>query len=196
MEAYGFKDQDFIEDNLLTEDCCCCSVTELSLTLWDPMDCSMPGFSVLHCLLELAQTLWVSDVIQPSHPVAPFSCLQSFPASGSFPISRLFTSASILWSFNTLKHQSFQCSGLISFRIDWFDLLAIQGTLKSLLQHHNPKVSILWHSAFFMVQLPHLYTTTGKTIALTVGTFVSKVMSLLFNMLSRLVIFFQGASVS
>ena len=78
-------------------------------------------------------------------------------------------------------------SELIFFRIDWFDLLAVQGTLKSLLQHHSSKASILWHSAFFMVQLSHLYITTGKTIALTIWTFVSKVMSLLFNTLSRFV---------
>ena len=81
-------------------------------------------------------------------------------------------------------------SGLISFRIDWFDLLAIQGTLKSLFKHHSLKASILWHSAFFMVQLSHPYMTTGKTIDLTTRTFVGKVMSLLFNMLSRLVIAF------
>ena len=90
---------------------------------------------------------------------------------------------------------SSEYSGLISFRIDWFDLLAFQGTLKSLLQHHSLKVSILWLSAFFMVQLPHPYMTPGKTIALTVQPFVSKVMSLLFNTLSRFVIFFRGASV-
>ena len=87
-------------------------------------------------------------------------------------------------------------SGLISFKIDWFDLFAVQGILKSLLQHHSSKASILQHSAFFMVQLLHPYMTTGKTIALTMWTFVGKVMSLLFDMLSRLVIaFFQEASV-
>ena len=95
-----------------------------------------------------------------------------------------------------LQHQSFQCySGLISFRIDWFDLLAVQGTLKSLFQHSS-KASILWCSAFLTVQLSHLYMTTGKTIALTLWTFGGKVISLLFSMLSRFVIpFFQGASV-
>ena len=88
-----------------------------------------------------------------------------------------------------LQHQSFQKHpGLISFRMDWLDLLAVQGTLKSLLQHHSSKASILWCSAFFIVQLSHPYMTTGKTIALTGRTFVGKVMSLLFNMLSRLVI--------
>ena len=89
-----------------------------------------------------------------------------------------------------LRHQSFQYSGLISFKIDWLDLLAVQGTLKSLLQHHSSKASILWRSAFFIVQLSHPYKTTGKTIALTRWTFVGKVMPLLVNMLSRLVITF------
>ena len=93
-----------------------------------------------------------------------------------------------------LQHQSFQCSGLISFRMDWLDLLAVQGTLKSLLQHHSSKASNLWHSAFFTVQLSHPYMTTGKTIALNRWTFVGKVMSLLFNMLSRLVITFLSRS--
>ena len=93
-----------------------------------------------------------------------------------------------------LQHQSFRNSGLISFRMDWLDLLAVQGTLKSLLQHHSSKASILWHSAFFMVRVSHLYMTTGKTIALTRRTFVGKVMSLLFNILSRLVIAFLPRS--
>ena len=91
------------------------------------------------------------------------------------------------WSFSFSISPSNEYSGLISFRIDLFDFLAVQGTLKSLLQHHSLKTSILWHSAFFMVQLSHPYMTTGKTIALTRWTFVSKVMSLLFNMLSRFV---------
>ena len=94
-----------------------------------------------------------------------------------------------------LQHQSSnEYSGLISFRIDWFDLLVVQGTLKSLLQHHSSKASILWHSAFFMVQLSHPYMTTGKIIAVTIQTFVGKVMSLLFNMLSKLVITFLPRS--
>ena len=94
------------------------------------------------------------------------------------------------WSFSLSISPSNEYSGLISFRMDWLDLLAVQGTLKSLLQHHSSKVSILWHSAFFTVQLSHPYMTTGKTIALTRWNFVGKVMSLLFNMLSRLVITF------
>ena len=126
------------------------------------------------------------------HPTILFSvalfscCLQTFPASGSFLISQFFTSGEL-----QLQHQSFhEYSGLISFRIDWLDLLAVQGTLKSFLQYHSSKASILWHSAFFMVQLSRPYMTTGKTIALIIQTFVGKVMSLLFNMLSMLVITF------
>ena len=114
-----------------------------------------------------------------------------------FPSIRVFSNESVLhirwpkyWSFSFSISPSNEYSGLISFRIDWFDLIAVQGTLKSLLQHHSSKASILQHSAFLMVQLSHPYMTTGKTIALTSWTFVSKVMSLLFNMLSRLVIVF------
>ena len=94
------------------------------------------------------------------------------------------------WSFSFSISPSNEYSGLISSRIDWFDLLAVQGTLKNLLQHHNAKASVLQRSAFFMVQLSHPYMATGKTIALTIQTFVGKIMSLLFNMLSRLVIAF------
>ena len=119
----------------------------------------------------------------------PFSfCLQSFPASGSFLISQFFAlgGQSIVVSASTISPSN-EYSGLISFRMDWLDLLAVQGTLKSLLQHHSSKASILQHSDFFIVQLSHPYMTTGKTIALSRWTFVDKVMSLLFNMLSRLV---------
>ena len=114
-----------------------------------------------------------------------------------FPSIRVFSNESVLYircpkysSFSFSIGPSSEYSGLISFRMDWLDLLADQGTLKSLLQHHSSKASILWHSTFFVVQLSHPYPTTGKTIALTRWTFVSKVMSLLFNMLSRLVIAF------
>ena len=98
------------------------------------------------------------------------------------------------WSFSLSIIPSKEIPGLISFRMDWLDLLAVQGTLKSLLQHHSSKASILWHSAFFTVQLSHPYITTGKTIVLTRQTFVGKVMSLLFNMLSRLIITFLPRS--
>ena len=111
-----------------------------------------------------------------------------------FPSIRVFSNESALhirwpnyWSFSFNISPSSEYSGLISFRIDWLDLLAVQGTLKSLLQHHTSKASILWHSVFFIVQLSYPYLTTGKTIALTRWNFVGKVMSLLFNMLSRLV---------
>ena len=117
-----------------------------------------------------------------------------------FTSIRVFSNESVLpnrlpnyWSFSFSISPSNEYSGLISFRIDWFDLF-VQGTLKSLLQHHRSKASILWHSAFFMVQLSHPYMTTGKTIALTRQTFVGKVMSLLFNMLSRFVIAFLPRS--
>ena len=132
-----------------------------------------------------------------SSSVVPFSfCLQTFPTSGSFPISQLFSSGgqnigvSASTSVLPLNTQNWS-----SFRMDWLDLLAVQGTLKSLLQHHSSEASILQHSAFFIVQLSHLYITTGKTIALTRRTFVGKVMSLLFNMLCRLVITFLPRSV-
>ena len=114
--------------------------------------------------------------------------LQSFPASGSFQMSQFFTSdGQKYWSFSFNISPSNEYSGLISFRMDWLDVLAVQGTLKSLLQHHSSKGSILQSSAFFIVQLSHAYMTTRKIIALTRQTFVGKVMSLLFNMLSRLV---------
>ena len=153
------------------------------------MDYNTPGFPVHHQILELTQTYgWTSG--QLCHPtisssVIPFSCcLQSFPAPGSFPISWLFisggqsigTSASASVLPMTIQRI------LISFRTDWFDL-SVQGILKSLLQQHSSKASILQWTMFFMVQLSHLYMTTGKTIGLTRQTFVGKVMSLLFNML-------------
>ena len=115
----------------------------------------------------------------------------------SFPSTRVFSNESALlirwpkyWSFNFTISPSSEYSELISFCIDCLDLLAVQGTLKSLLHHHNSKASVLWHSPFFMVQLSHLYMTPGKTIALTIRTLVRKVMSLLFNILSRLIIAF------
>ena len=128
---------------------------------------------------------------------APFSsCLQSFPASEPFQMSwpALHVRWPKYWSFSFCNSPSNEYSGLISFSIDWFDLFAVQGTLKSLLQHHRLKASILWCSGFFMIQLSHLYMTTGKTIALTIQTFYGKVTSLLFNMLSRLVIAFLPRS--
>jgi len=131
-----------------------------------------------------------------SSSVVPFSsCPQSLSASESFPMSQLFTwGGQSIGSFSCSIISSKEYPGLISFRMDWLDLLAVQGTLKSLLQHHSSKASILRRSAFFTVQLSHPHMTTGKTIALTRWTFVGKVMSLLFNMLSRLVITFLSRS--
>ena len=130
---------------------------------------------------------WCHPAISSS--VVPFSsCPQSLLASGSFPMSQLCMRWPKYWSFSFNFSPSNEYPGLISFRMDWLDLLAVQGTLKTLLQHHSSKASILQHSAFFTVQLSHPYMTTGKTIALTRQTFVGKVMSLLLNMLSRLVI--------
>ena len=158
----------------------------------------MPGFPVLPHLPELAQTHVnrVSDAIQPSHPL-----LSPSPPPSIFPSIWVFSNESVLcirwpkfWSFSFSISPSNEYSGLFSFRIDWLDLLAVQGTLKSLVQHHSSKASILRCSVFFIVQLSHPYMTTGNTIALTRWTFVDKVMSLLFNMLSRLVIAFLPRS--
>ena len=133
---------------------------------------------------------WCHPAISSS--VVPFSsCPQSLPASGSFPMSQLFAwGGQSIGSFSFSISPSNEYPGLICFRMDWLDLFAVQGPLKSLLQHHSSKASILQHSAFFTVQFSHPYMTTGKIIALTRWTFVGKVMSLLFNMLSRLVITF------
>ena len=140
----------------------------------------------------------IESVIPSNHLILcrPFLLLPSI-----FPSIRVFSNESVLhirWpeycSFSFSISPSNEYSGLISFRIDWLDLLAVQGTLKSLLQHHSSKASILRHSAFFMVQLSHPFMTTGKTIALPRWTFVAKVMSLLFNMLFRLVIAFLPRS--
>ena len=159
----------------------------------------MPGFPVLHHLVELAQTHvhQVDDAIQPSHILCcPLLFLPSI-----FPSIRVFSNESVLcfrwtkyWIFSFGIRPSNDYLGLIFVRIDWFDLLAVPGTLKSLFQHPGPKASILRCSAFFMVQLSHPYMTTGKTTALTRQTFVGKVKSLLFNMLSRLVIAFLPRS--
>ena len=173
-------------------------------TLCDPTNCSVPGFPVHDQLLELTQTPvhWVGDAIQPSHPLSSHS-LPAFNHSqhqGLFPDVVSFSDVVLhirwpkCWSFSFSITPSNEYSGLISFRMDWLDLLSVQGTLKSPLQHHSSKASILQHSAFFMVQLSHPYMTTGKTIALTRWTFVGKAMSLLLNMFSRLVITFLQRS--
>ena len=155
-----------------------------------------PSLSPRVCSNSHALSWWCHPTISSS--VVPFSFYPSI-----FPSIRVFSSESVLcirwpkyWSFSFSICPSREYSGLISFRIDWCDLLADQGPLKSLLQHHSSKASILWHPALFLVQLSHPYMTTGKTTALTRWTFVGKVMSMLFIMLSRFVMaFFQGASI-
>ena len=162
------------------------------------MDCSTPGFPVLCYLLEFAQTHvhWVSDAIQPPHPLPTPS-----PPASIFPSLRVFSNESALrirwskyWSFSFSISPSSEYSGLISFWIDWFDLLTAQRTLESLLQHHSLKASILWPSAFLMAQfltsVDNSYMTTGKNTAFTIWTFAGKMTSLLCNILSRFVIAF------
>ena len=162
------------------------------------MGCRMPGLPVHHQLLEFAQTHAhrVGDAIQPSHPLLSPSPPAPNPSQhqGLFQwVSSSHQVAKVL-EFQ-LQHQSFQWTPrTYFFRMDWLDLLAVQGTLKHLLQHHSSKASILLHSAFFIVQLTHPYMTTGKNIALTRWTLVDKVMSLLSNILSRLVITFLPRS--
>ena len=148
---------------------------------------------------SLLKFMPIESVMSPNHLI--FCRLLLLPPSIFLPSIRVFCSESALcirwpkcWSFNFHISPSSEYSGLISFRMDWLDLLAVQGTLKSLLQHHSSKASILQCSAFFIIQLSHLHMTTGKTIALTRWTFVGKVMSLLFNMLSRLIITFLPRS--
>ena len=167
------------------------SVAQSCPTLCNRMDCSTPGLPVHHQLPELAQTQvhQAGDAIQPSHPVLS----PSPPAFNLFQHQGLFQGQSIR-SFSFSISPSSEYSGLIFFKSHWLDLLAVQETLKSLLQHHSSNASVLRHSACFMVQLSHSYMTTGKTIALTIWTFVGKVMSLLFNTLSRFAIAFLPRS--
>ena len=162
------------------------------------MDCSMPGLPVYHQLWEFPKLISIESVVSSNHLI--FCRPLLFPPS-IFPSVRVFSNESVLrirWpkygSFSFNISPSNEYSRLISFRMDWLDLLAAQGTLKSLLQHHSSQASILWHSASFIVQLSHPYMTTGKNIALTRQTLIGKVMSLVFNMLSRLVITFLPRS--
>ena len=154
-----------------------CSVV---LTLCDPMDCSTRGFPIHHQLLSLLRLMSIVSVMSSNHLI--LWCLLLLPPS-VFPSIRVFSESALrmrwpkYWSFSFSISPSSEHPGLISFRMDWLDLPAVQGTLKSLLQHHSSKASILWCSAFFIVQLSHPYRTTGKTIALTRCTFVGKVMS-------------------
>ena len=162
------------------------------------MNCSTPGLPVITNSQSLLKLMSIESVMPSSHLIfcRPLLLLPPIP-----PSIRVFSNESTLhmrwleyWSFSFSISPSNEHPGLISFRMDWLDLLGVQRTLKSLLQHHSSKASIFWHSAFFTVQLSHPYMTTGKTIALTRWTFVGKVMSLLFNILSRLVITFLPRS--
>ena len=168
------------------------SVAQSCPTLCDPMDRSMPGLPIHHQLQSLLKLMSIESVIPSNHLILCRPLL----LPSIFPSIRVLSSESVLcirwpkyWSFSFTISSSNEHSGLISFRMGWLDLLAVQGTLESLFQHHSSEASIL-RSAFFRVQLSHPYMTTGKIIALTRQAFVCKVMSLLFNMLSRLVITF------
>ena len=178
--------------------CAFSSVAQFCPTLCDPINCSTPGLPVHYQFPESTQTHVhrADNTIQPSYPLSSPLLLPSI-----LPIISIFSNESVLhirwpkyWSFSFNINASNEHQGLISFRMDWLDLIVVRGTLKSLLQHHRSKASILQCSAFFIVQLSHPYIITGKTIALTRWTFVGKVMSLLFNMLSRLVIIFLPRS--
>ena len=151
------------------------------------MDCSTPGFPVYHQLKLLS----IKSVMSSKHLIL---CHPRLLLPSVFPSIRVFSNESVVcirwpkyWSFSFSISPSNEYSGLVSFMVDWFDLLTVQGSLKSLLQHYSSKTSILWCSALFMVQLWYPYMITGKTIALTIWTFVGKVLSLLFNVLSRFV---------
>ena len=173
------------------------SVTQSCLTLSDPLDCSTPGFPITN--------YWSLRKLIPIESVMPFNHLILYHPllllPSIFPSIRVFSNESVLrirwpkyWNSSFSISPSKEYSGLISFRMDWLDILAVQGTLKSLLQHHNSKASILQCSAFFIVQISHPYMTTGKTIALTRCTFVGTEMSRLFNKQSRSVITFLPKS--
>ena len=173
------------------------SVTQSCPTLCDPIDWSTLGFLSITNSWRLLKLMSIESVMPSNHLIL---CGHLF-LSSIFPSIRVFSNESVLhirwqkyWSFSFSISPSNEYSGLISFRMDWLDLIAVQGTVRSLLQHHSSKASFLWCSAFFMVQLSHPYMTTGKTIALTRRTFVGKVICLLFNMLSRLVIAFLPRS--
>ena len=151
------------------------------------MDCSTAGFLSITNSQSLLKLMSIESVMPCNHLILCYSLL----LPSIFPSIRVFSNESVLcirwpkyWTFSFNICPSNEHSGLISFRMDWLDLPAVQGTLKSLLQHHSSKASVLWCSAFFMVQLSCLYMTTGKTVALTRRSFVGKVTSLLFNMLS------------
>ena len=162
------------------------------------MDCSTPGLQSITNSQSSLKLMSIDSVMPSNHLIL---CHPLLLPPSIFPSNRVFSNESVLcirwpkyWSFSFHISPSTEYLGLVSFRMDWLDLLAVQGTLKSLLQHHSSKASILWHSAFFIVQLSHPYMTTGKTRALTRWAFVGKGLSLLLNMLSRLLITFLPRS--
>ena len=170
------------------------SVAQLCPTLCNPMEYSTPGFSVLHISWSLLRFMSIESVMPSNHLIL---CCPLLFLPSIFPSIRIFSNESALcirwpkyWSFSFSINPFNEYSGLISFRMDWLDLLAVQVTLRSLLQHHRPKASILQCSSSFIVQFSDPYMTTGKTIDLTRWTFVGTVISLLFNKLSSLVITF------
>ena len=174
------------------------SVTQSCTTLCDPMNCSTPGLPSITNSRSLPKLMSIELVMPSNHPI--LCCSLLLPPS-IFPSIRVFSNESAFcirwpkyWSFSLNSSPSNEHWGLISFRMDWLGLPAVQGTLKSILQHHSSKASILQCSAFFIIQLSYPYMTTGKTIALTRWTFFGKAISLLFNMLSRLVITFLPRS--
>ena len=174
------------------------SVTQSCPTLCNPMNRSMPGLPVHQNSQSLLKLMSIESVMPSNHLILCCPLLLLPPISPSIRVFSNESSLRMRWpkdrSFSFSISPSNEHPGLISFSMDWLDLLAVQGTLKSLLQHHSSKASIIWRSAFFTVQLSYPYMTTGKTIALTRRTFVGKIMSLLFNMLSRLVITFLTRS--
>ena len=174
------------------------SVTQSCLLFETPWTAACQASLSITSSRSLLRFMSIESVMSSSHLIL---CHPLLLLASIFPSIRVFSNESVFhlrwpkyWSFSFSISPSNECSGLISFRMDWLDLLAVQWTLKSLLQHHSSKASILQCSAFFIVQLSHPYMTTGKTIALTRWTFAGKVMSLLFNMLSRLVITFLPGS--
>ena len=170
----------------------CCTVAQSRLTLCDPMDCSTPASLSITNSQSLLKLMSIESMVPSNHLIlyCPLLLLPSIFPSISLLVSWLFTSGGQSFSVSI----SNEYSGLISFRIDWFDLLAVQETLKSLPQHHGSKASILWCSGFFMVRLSHPHMTIGKAIALTIWTSVGKLTSLVFNTLSRFVMAFLPGS--
>ena len=175
--------------------CCCCSFTKSCLTLCDPVDYKVYQASLSLTISQRLPKFISIELVMPSNHL--ILCHPLFLLPSIFPSFRVFSNQSVLhirwpkyWSFSFSTSPSNEYSGLISFRIDWFNLLAVQGTLKSLIHHHSLKASILRCSTFLMVSISYPYMTNGKIITLTIQTFVGKVMSLLFNTLSRFIVAF------